>query len=74
MKATNLMTAHMRNPLGIDIRQPMLSWNVSGGIRQSAYEVTAYCNGVRVWSTGKVAGSQMQIRYEGPARSRDRIV
>lgn len=74
MKATNLMTAHMRNALGIDIRQPILSWNVLGGIRQSAYEVTAYCAGKMVWCTGKVAGSGMQTRYKGPAGSRDRII
>ncbi|MBD5495391.1 MAG: family 78 glycoside hydrolase catalytic domain [Lachnospiraceae bacterium] len=73
MRAINLMTAHMRNPLGIDIRQPILSWNVLGGIRQSAYEVTAYCSGKMVWSTGKVADSGMQVRYKGPAGSRDRI-
>lgn len=64
----------MENPLGIDIRQPVLSWTVEGGTLQSAYEVTAYCDGVVVWSTGKAAGSCMQVRYEGPARSRDRIV
>ncbi|MBD5485909.1 MAG: family 78 glycoside hydrolase catalytic domain, partial [Lachnospiraceae bacterium] len=74
MKAINLMTAHMKNPLGIDIRRPVLSWNVIGGITQSAYQVTAFCEGEEVWSTGKVAGSGMQVRYGGPTRSRDRIV
>ena len=73
MKAINLMTSHMRNSLGIDIRHPILSWNVLGGIRQSAYEVTAYCDGEMAWSTGKVMDSGMQVRYEGPAGSRDRI-
>ena len=74
MKATHLKTARLENPLGIDIRQPVLSWIVSEGISQSAYEVSAYCDGARVWSTGKVDSPKMQVRYEGPARSRDRIV
>ena len=27
MKAINLKTAHLTNPLGIDSRKPLLTWN-----------------------------------------------
>ncbi|MBD5549735.1 MAG: family 78 glycoside hydrolase catalytic domain [Lachnospiraceae bacterium] len=74
MKATRLRTNHIKNPLGIDIRQPVLSWIVSEGISQGAYEVSAYCDRARVWSTGKVNSPQMQVKYEGPAKSRARII
>ena len=41
MKAINLKTEHLRNPLGIDVKAPVLSWNDSEGIRQTAYQVVA---------------------------------
>lgn len=43
MKAINLKTEHLRNPLGIDVKAPVLSWNDSEGIRQTAYQVVAFC-------------------------------
>ena len=41
MKAVNLKTEHMENPLGIDVAKPYLSWTCQGGKRQSAYEIEA---------------------------------
>lgn len=73
MIAVRLKTAHLRNPLGIDTHQPMLTWNVIDGVTQTAYQVTATCDGVEVWNTGKVANSTMQAVYEGLAGSRKRI-
>ena len=31
MRAINLKTEHMRNPLGIDVREPYLTWNCLDG-------------------------------------------
>ena len=45
MKAIRLRTEHMENPLGIDIREPFLSWNCDGGKKQAAYEITAMSGG-----------------------------
>lgn len=73
MIAVNLKTAHLRNPLGIDIHQPMLTWNVLGGVKQTAYQIIATCDGTEIWNTGKVSDSIMQAVYEGPAGSRQRI-
>lgn len=73
MKAIYLKSEHLVNPLGIDVRTPYLSWNVEGGIRQSAYEVVATCDSKEVWSTGKVTSNRMSVIYDGPANSRDRI-
>ncbi len=74
MKAVKLKTAHLVDPLGIDVQHPVLSWNVEGGIRQSAYQVSAYSEGNEIWTTGKVEGPEMQIRYGGRANSRKRII
>lgn len=45
MQAIRLKTAHLNSPLGIDIHTPFLSWNIEGGVKQTAYQLTAFCNG-----------------------------
>lgn len=74
MKAVKLKAAHLVNPLGIDIKNPLLTWSASDGISQTAYQIVAYQNGQEVWNTGKVDGSIMQAAYNGPATSRSRII
>ena len=73
MKAINLKTAHLSNPLGIDVKKPVLTWTVTDSITQTAYQIIAMIRGVEVWNTGKVIGSTMQTVYEGPVQSRQRI-
>ena len=73
MRAINLKTAHLKSPLGIDVKKPMLSWNCEGGEKQSAYQIIAYSDGKEIWNSGKVATSRMQAFYEGPVNSRDHI-
>lgn len=73
MKAIRLKAAHLTDPIGIDLRQPLLTWNVIGGTKQTAYQIVASCGGKVVWDTGKVTGRAMQATYTGPAVSRQRI-
>ena len=75
MKAINLRTEYLRDPLGIDIVHPRLSWNCENGIRQTAYQIIAKVNGETLWNSGKVASSEMtHIPYGGrELRSRDRV-
>lgn len=73
MKAINLKTEHMYNPMGIDIRQPYLSWNCSDGIRQTAYEVEAESGGQVIWSSGRVASDRMNEVLGVEPKSRQRI-
>ena len=59
MKAVNLKTEHLVNPMGIDIVRPYLSWNCQNGKMQSAmqfalqtaYEIEASENGQVVWNS-----------------------
>lgn len=37
MKAINLKTEYLTNPIGIDIQNPRLMWNCEGGTTQLAY-------------------------------------
>lgn len=75
MKAIHLRTEYLENPLGIDIRTPRFFWNCEGGVRQTAYQITAQCGDKTVWDTGKVISSRMaHIPYEGKTlQSRQRI-
>jgi|GEM_PF-4981268 len=41
-RPTNLTCEQLTNPLGIEVRQPLLSWMIESsesGMRQSAYEI-----------------------------------
>ena len=70
MKAVNLKTEHMRNPMGIDVRQPYVSWTCEGGVKQTAYEIFAEADGAPVWESGKVSTGQMHAVFETPLKSR----
>nr|WP_305114847.1 family 78 glycoside hydrolase catalytic domain [uncultured Acetatifactor sp.] len=73
MKAIRLRTEYMENPVGIDIREPYLSWNCSGGKRQTAYEIEAVCGNQVIWDSGKVAGDRMNALFGAAAGSRQRV-
>ncbi len=75
MKAVHLKTAYLNNPLGIDIARPRLSWNAEGGVRQTAYRVTAAdeANGM-LFDSGRVETDAMHCVYDGePLESRQRV-
>ena len=73
MKAINLKTEYLVNPIGIDIKNPRLMWNCEGGIRQTAYRIVAVSDGNTVWDSGKVQSSSMRIRYPLPPASRQNV-
>lgn len=74
MKAVNLKTEHMKNPIGIDIKEPYLSWVCQDGKKQSAYEIEAVSDGGAVWKSGKVYTDQMHAAYGNPLKSRQNII
>lgn len=66
IKAINLKTEYLQNPLGIDIVRPRFIWNVDGAVKQTAYQIIAKVNGKTVWNSGKVESSAMtHIPYGG---------
>ncbi|MDR1692995.1 MAG: glycoside hydrolase family 78 protein [Oscillospiraceae bacterium] len=68
MKATRLRTEYLTDPIGIDIQNPRLMWNVEGGVKQTAYQIVA-----GQWDSGKVASSSMQAVCPTLLSSRERV-
>ena len=84
-KITNLRCEYGENPLGIDVLQPRLSWQLATdrqGARQTAYQVLAATStdkltseSADLWNSGKVASDQsVQVAYAGEdLTSRQRV-
>jgi alpha-L-rhamnosidase len=73
-----LRCEYLVDPLGIDVRQPRLSWEVRDrrrGARQSAYQVRVAADrralgsaGAAIWDSGKVDSAEsVHIPYQGRA-------
>ena len=73
MKAINLKTEYLINPMGIDIQTPRLMWNCDGGIKQTAYRIVAKSDEKTVWDSGKVNSSSMRAEYPHKLKSRERV-
>ena len=76
-EAKQLICEYKINPLGIDIANPRLSWQLSASdnnVMQSAYEIRVASSPEKlnskqlVWSSGRVTSSQsVSVVYNGPA-------
>lgn len=73
MRAVNLKTEHMVNPIGIDVLKPYVSWNYIDGKKQTAYELEAVCKDKVILSTGKISSSQMSAILDVDVKSRERV-
>lgn len=66
MKAIKLRTEYLKNPLGIDIKEPCLMWKCEGGVTQNAYQIVCVDDENHVlWDSGKVNGNTMRVIYSG---------
>lgn len=55
MKAINIKTEYLKNPIGIDIDNPRVMWNCEGGVTQTAYQIVTDS-----WDSGKVESNSMR--------------
>ena len=55
MKAINIKTEYLKNPLGIDIDNPRVMWNCEGGVTQTAYQIVT-----DDWDSGKIESNSMR--------------
>jgi alpha-L-rhamnosidase len=78
LAAKNLRCEYKVDPLGIDVRAPRLSWELSSserGVIQTSYEIRVgtapeFGAGKVIWDSGKqVSDKSNQVEYGGP-RSR----
>ncbi len=77
LSIVKLRTEYLENPLGIDVRQPRLSWQIDSEVRdtrQSAYQIRVRDSKSDVWDAGKVeSAASIHIPYAGtPLRSSER--
>ncbi len=70
----DLRCEYLREPLGIDVLEPRLSWVLAGsrrGARQTAYRVEVVLEGAQdrvVWDSGRVeSSSSVHVEYGGEA-------
>jgi hypothetical protein len=77
LRVVNLRCEHQADPIGIDVPQPRLSWQLASdgrGVEQAAYRVVVSSAPDRegdLWDSGKVMdGRSVHVRYAGqPLRS-----
>lgn len=81
MRAYELTTEHLVNPLGIDVSSPRLSWKCMDGRSQVAYEIqaadseTALEKGEFLWESGVVESEEsLNIEYLGELHTRESVV
>src|SRR5438876_9442491 len=72
IQVQDLRCEYEHNPLGIDVREPRLSWKLVSeqrGVVQSAYQIRVTNEqGEVVWEMGKVLSDQsLHVPYRGPA-------
>ena len=74
MKVINLKTEYLKNPLGIDIVRPNITWNVVGEDikHQTAFEITYRINGGEEKSVIKETSST-HFEFEESLKSRDYV-
>ena len=69
VKVVNLLTENLTNPIGIDVRQPRFSWQLSGsqrGLVQTAYELKVLNGKKTIWTSGKqVSDQSVHVPYGG---------
>lgn len=76
LKIEQPLTEYRQNPIGIDVAQPRLSWQLASterGTLQTAYQITAALSEAQlktgkslVWNSGKVASNQsVHVPYQG---------
>ncbi len=74
MKAIRLKTEHLFDPIGVDFSVPRLFWNCEGGVKQTAYQITAADEeGKQLWDSGKIGSSSMCAQWDGepvPAKTK----
>ena len=74
---TNLRTEYKTNPVGIEVQQPRLSWEITSSrrdVKQTSYQIRVAATTMELksgnnllWNTGNVnSGQSIHVLYEGP--------
>ena len=76
MKAINMKTDYLIDPIGVDFKQPLLMWQCTQGQRQTAYQIVVMDDQQHIyWDSGQVQSASMRALYQGkPFASRKRLI
>ena len=66
MKAVRIRTEYLKDPIGIDIRNPRIFWNCEGGKKQTAFQVVSDS-----FDSGKIESDSMTYTWPDELRSRE---
>ena len=67
MKAINIKTEFLHNPIGVDFQNPLITWNCEGGVKQTAYRIVTSSG----WDSGKIESDSMRAIYPKKLKSRE---
>jgi alpha-L-rhamnosidase len=73
IKAKRIRIEHIKNPIGIDSKHPLISWNIEGEKVQKFYRVITKGNLGSNYDSGIVKSNDMQVRIPVDFKSRERI-
>ncbi len=73
MKANRLRCEQMKNPMGIDVVRPCLSWICESGVRQSAYEIEVKSEDEIIYHSGKVVSDAMSMILDKELESKQHL-
>ncbi|MBQ8996135.1 MAG: MFS transporter [Oscillospiraceae bacterium] len=66
MRAINIKTEYLSEPIGLGIDKPRFYWNCSGDVKQTAYQIVCKSDDEVIWDSGKVLSDSMShVQYEG---------
>jgi alpha-L-rhamnosidase len=69
VSVTNLFCESLHDPIGLGVKQPRFSWQLTGDKRnlaQTAYEIKVTDGSVAAWTSGKVLSDQsVYVKYAG---------
>ena len=68
MRATEIRTEYLKDPIGIDFKSPRIFWNCEGGVKQTAYQIVS-----DQWDSGKVESERMHAAYPLPLAAGERV-
>lgn len=72
MKIKKILCEYLENPIGIDILNPRITWNLEDVKKQLGYEIKYTINDV-VFTTGIIKTSSMYHVFKDTLRSKDRV-
>ena len=74
MKAIEIKTEYLENPIGLSISHPRIRWKDLGGEKQTGFCIQAVSSQSGTYDSGKILSSSMHYDFPFRLHSRERIM